>query len=764
MKDKTSKTTDTVISGGNENSSNVNPADRASSCRKLCVCIADKDPDKCLQKLSKYAMAELRADLCNLSMPQLQKILSVKKDFIFTFRISDNNMSTALNQTLEAIGQGVAYVDVDIDSPAPFLRIIKEALGDAPAKTKLILSSHPESVPSLNTLQGIVRKCRLKGADIVKIVPFAKNLEEASRVLRLYHTMRMPDLKKNLIAFASGTAGFFTRISCLSLGAPFTYCHDSQPLAKGQPSYEELYESIYGKAGAEPYRIGDMKDSLLLSRFCQKLPDAKRNTKEKNVSVPCSKSVVLRALFVAALSNGQSVLRNFEFSNDIRKAVLFLRKCGCVVNVTRDGRSSRGEFMVIVRSAGISKWKVFKFADAGESGLLARILLPISAYASSIRRNYLVSSQTCVTGEGSLLKRDLSDAVEGLRAAGIKCKGQKVGKEVYLPVHITKASFKKSFTISGKQSSQLISGMLIILPLLPQRTQMVVEDAVSIPYINMTVKIMRTFGINIDVKQEGRTLIFETEGNQEYKPSDMYLESDWSGASNFMVAGAVACGISRKHEENEGLTIKRMSPDSEQADKAILNVLESCGVKIKYNMPENRDFAIISRYDLFNDEGNFLANLRNISLNANVLKAFSFDATDCPDLFPILAVLAVFCNGESRINGISRLTNKESNRTVSILQEMTRLGYDIFVEGNELVVKGRAGKAIDVALDEGSPEKLLCSSHNDHRIAMAVIICALLRGHGGNNPLDVYLDDIGCIDKSFPSFVRRLKMQKITSE
>ncbi len=118
------------------------------------------------------------------------------------------------------------------------------------------------------------------------------------------------------------------------------------------------------------------------------------------------------------------------------------------------------------------------------------------------------------------------------------------------------------------------------------------------------------------------------------------------------------------------------------------------------------------------------------------MQPFEFDATNAPDLFPTLVVLALNCNGESRIKGVNRLSNKESNRAESLYSEFTKLGGSIEIEGDWMIIRGSE-------LHGG-----LCSSHNDHRVAMAVITAALKIKE------KIYLDDLDCISKSFPDFLK----------
>lgn len=722
---------------------------------KICVCVNFPEAKECNEALAQYPFAELRADLCRLTTKETESLIEAHPECIFTFRFNEETRKMALEQTLAAIDKGVRYVDVDILSPESFIEAVRNKIAEKGNRTSLVVSSHQDSVPSLEEMKKIVLKCKKAGADIVKTAPFAKTLEEASRVLELYSVFN--EERGKLIAFARGEAGQYTRIACTSLGSPWTYCSASNPVDAGQYSYRQMLGKMGYEGEENHFRTGEGAQSELFSRFCTKEADTRKNLREKFVSIPCSKSIVQRALIAAALCNGQTVLRNFEPCADTDAAIAFIRKCGCVVTVVRDGSSKRGEKMAIIKSAGIEKWKSYKFVNVGESALLARLILPVSGLASSLRNKTLITTQANVTGEGSLLSRDFSQTIDALKKAGIKCLATKKGGKTTLPVNIYGASFKNSFTISGKETSQLVSGLLMVLPMLPHKTRMVVEDAVSIPFIELTIKVLEAFGIRMKQTREDRNIRFDIEGNQTYTPVDMFLESDWSSASNFAVAGTLASMIADSFGHPEIFILKKMTIETSQADERILEVLQKCGVQIQMESPEMKQFAIV-RDNRYNTRRSYFHSLRNIVISSGKLDAFCFDATDCPDLFPILTTLAVYCQGESRIKGVHRLEKKESNRALSILSEFSRMGYDLNLEGDELVVRGNCGKAFDSGNEPGS--KLFCSSHNDHRIAMAVIVCSLFRNYVGNAPRQIYLDNISCIDKSFPTFVERLKMNK----
>ena len=709
----------------------------------ICASIGEKDFGKCRQMVSSFSFCELRGDLCGLSLKQVEELLALNTNIIFTYRFSESDKKTALEQTLLAIEKGVRAVDLDLGVPEDYLSTVKKAIAKQHS-TKLIISWHSESTPSLEDLAKIAGECRKKGADLVKVAPTAKTLEEASRVIRLYFSDVIE--RNRLIAFAQGEAGRWTRLACLALGSPVSYAAAGKATAEGQFSYGEMTGQT-----DNPFRISDISQSGLFSRFCEKPSPSKKKKKTVSVSIPCSKSIVQRALLAAAITNGQSVLRNFEPCEDIKAAIAFVRKCGCVVRVTRDGSSARGEKMLIVRSAGVTKWKSFQTAEAGQSALLLRMLLPLCAYASSLRNRTAIASRISVTGTGSLAGRNLASDLQSLKSAGVKCKGTVTARGTTIPVTLSGASFRKSFTISGADTSQTVTGLLMVLPLLGHDTHLIVEDASSIPYIDLTVKVLKAFGIRLGYTREERTLHFSIEGRQSYSPVDMFLESDWSGATNFLVGGAVASVVSASFGNHQKFTVRKMDSASAQADEKILDILAQCGATIQADATDRSEFTAVADYRYDTRRQNY-QNLSNIAVVAKTLKAFSFDATDSPDLFPILTTLAVYCKGQSRIRGVHRLQNKESNRAESILLEFSRMGYSLHIDGDELVIDGKGGKAIDTA------EKIFCSSHNDHRIAMAIIICAMLRNHFNPRGAEIFLDDIECIGKSFPTFVERLQI------
>jgi 3-phosphoshikimate 1-carboxyvinyltransferase len=214
---------------------------------------------------------------------------------------------------------------------------------------------------------------------------------------------------------------------------------------------------------------------------------------------------------------------------------------------------------------------------------------------------------------------------------------------------------------------------------------------------------MEAFGLNVPKNNNYQSFSFSPINHQ---PSaiNYTVEGDWSGGAFLLVAGAVAGPI----------TVKGLDVNSTQADKAILQALKDCGCSLSINNNE-------------------------IEVGPAQLKAFQFDATDCPDLFPPLVVLASFCEGETVIKGVSRLAHKESNRGLTLQEEFGKFGVEITLDGDTMIVK------------PGELNGASVHSHHDHRIAMAAAVAGL-RIHGG-----VTIEDANAINKSYPDFYEHLQ-------
>jgi 3-phosphoshikimate 1-carboxyvinyltransferase len=388
---------------------------------------------------------------------------------------------------------------------------------------------------------------------------------------------------------------------------------------------------------------------------------------------PCSKSYAQRALAAALLAEGESVLRNLDFCDDTLSAIRVIETLGAKVE--------RLDERTVKVMGGLNPQS--DLLNMGESGLATRMFTPIAS---------LCNKPITVQGEGTLLYRPMHMMIEPLRKLGVDVRDGG-GR---LPVEVCGPISGGEIEVDGSVSSQFLTGLLMALPLAAEDTTIAVENAVSTPYLDMTIDLASKFGVNI---QHNDYKEFYVEGGQKYEATDLAIEGDWSAAAMLLVAGAVAGEI----------TLTNISLLSKQADVAICDALVRAGA------------LVTSEPD-------------RITVEHRDLVGFEFDATQCPDLFPALAALAAAAEGESVIYGTHRLEHKESNRAETIASEYGKLGIKVELEGDMMRIHGGEIHAAEV------------ESHHDHRIAMSMAVSAL-RSDG-----EVLIHDSECVAKSFPDF------------
>ena len=397
---------------------------------------------------------------------------------------------------------------------------------------------------------------------------------------------------------------------------------------------------------------------------------------------PCSKSYAQRALAAALLAEGESVLRNLDFCDDTLSASRTIETLGAEVERV-DDRTVR------VRGGLAPKSNTL---NVGESGLATRMFTPIAS---------LCNTPITIQGEGTLLYRPMNMMIEPLRNLGVEVRdgGGRLPIEVCGPVS------GGEIEVDGSVSSQFLTGLLMALPLAEEDTTIAVENAVSKPYLDMTIDMASKFGVNI---QHNDYKEFYVEGGQKYEPADLVIEGDWSAAAMLLVAGAIAGEVK----------LTNVSLLSKQADVAVCDALVRAGALVE-------------------SEPN------SITVSHRDLVAFEFDATQCPDLFPALAALAAAAEGESVIYGTHRLEHKESNRAETIAREYSKLGIEVRLEGDAMYIKG------------GEIHSAKCESHHDHRIAMSLAVSAL-RSDG-----EITIQNAECVAKSYPDFFAVLESLRI---
>jgi len=408
-----------------------------------------------------------------------------------------------------------------------------------------------------------------------------------------------------------------------------------------------------------------------------------------NIFAPASKSSMQRACAAALVRKGESIIQNPGISNDDKAALDIIQKLGATIEYKYE--------MLIIKSDGVNP--IADAINCGESGLSIRMFTPIVA---------LSEKQITIDGIGSLLTRPMDFFDETLPQLSV----QITSNEGKLPLETQGPLQAKDIEIDGSLSSQFLTGLLMAFAVSNANATIKVNNLKSKPYVDLTLEVMKQFGLNIPVNNNYESFTFTNSPIQQFANSSINytVEGDWSGAAFLLVAGAIAGNI----------VVKGLDVQSTQADKKILEALTSCGCNISI-----RDIEIEISCPLSGVGG---------------LKAFHFNATDCPDLFPPLVALASYCAGTTVIEGVNRLAHKESNRGLTLQEEFGKMGVEIILQDDLMLVKGsNAVKGANV------------HSRHDHRIAMACAVAAL-KATG-----ETVIDEAEAINKSYPNFYEHLK-------
>lgn len=398
---------------------------------------------------------------------------------------------------------------------------------------------------------------------------------------------------------------------------------------------------------------------------------------EGEVKVPPSKSAAHRALISAFLSGKEGTVRGIMPSDDMRATL------GCVEALGGVCEFDEKNETVVFRKPRPHKGKVRM--DCGESGSTLRFFIPIAL---------ALAEGAEFEGHGRLMQRPLEPYFKIFREMGISYRKT---ENVLTVDGKLKAG---RFAIDGGLSSQFITGLLFALPLLDGKSEILIEGKLeSRGYVDMTLSILEKFGIKVKNENYSKLTVL---GNQSYTQQNYTVEGDYSQAAFFLAAGALGCDINCR-----GLDF-----DSLQGDKRIVELIEEAGGKIERL-----------------DDG-FRA------VRTDNMHGITVDASEIPDLVPILAVMLAFCRGESKIVNAGRLRIKESDRLRAISSELSRLGADIYEGSDYLKIVGKqvlSGNTV--------------SAWGDHRIAMALAIAACrcegcVEIHGAAE----------AVKKSYPSF------------
>lgn len=390
------------------------------------------------------------------------------------------------------------------------------------------------------------------------------------------------------------------------------------------------------------------------------------------VRAPASKSAFQRAVAMAVLADGTTIIRNPSHCGDALSALNMARALGVDV-VEEPGQ---------VRING-SRQCGDAVLQAGESGLGLRVFASVAA---------CFDGSITLEASGSLNRRPVGMLVDGLSQLQVSC----TTSDGRPPVTVTGPLKPGRVELDGSITSQVLSGLLIGLSAIDGTSEIRVHDLTSRPYVRMTLDMLREFGADVKWTPED---VFVVTGRDRLQPADITVEGDWSGSAALLCAGAVAGDV----------TVTGLSATTLQADRMVLNALEQIGATVTVE-PDR------------------------VRVSRDALLPFTFDVTDCPDLVPVLAAVALCGSGDSRFTGTGRLQFKESHRPKVLADQFAKLGGRIRVLDDDMIVSGGplTGGEVDAC--------------GDHRIAMA-LAAAGLRAEG-----PVVITGVDCVNKSYPGF------------
>jgi len=418
-------------------------------------------------------------------------------------------------------------------------------------------------------------------------------------------------------------------------------------------------------------------------------------------SVPGSKSLTQRALVVAALARGRSRLRGGLDSDDSRALRSALRRLGVVVRESRAGWTVRG--------TGGALRPLRVPLRVGNAGTAMRFLTALVALGEG---HYVVD------GDRRMRQRPIADLIGALRQLGVEARGARRNR--FPPVEIRAAGGLRGGTarLSGAVSSQYLSALLMVAPLAGREVRLrVTGRLVSAPYVNLTLAVMRAFGVRVAGPPTAgrrrpagpsakRSLLYRVSGGQRYRPRTYDIEGDASSASYFLAAAALTGGRVR---------ISNLDAGSAQGDAGFIDLLERMGCAV-----------IRGRHGL-----------EAVAPPGGVLRGIDADMSAMPDVVPTLAAVALFARTPTRIRGAAHLRVKESDRLRALRLEIRRLGGACRETRDGLIITPRPLRGA------------LIRTYNDHRMAMAFALVGL-RVPG------VRIQNPSCVSKSFPGYFAHL--------
>ena len=407
-----------------------------------------------------------------------------------------------------------------------------------------------------------------------------------------------------------------------------------------------------------------------------------------SISAPPSKSYTHRALIIAALAGGESRIIGQLDADDTRMTARALMQLGIRLDWTLQS--------IIVKGRNGSLIAPSEPIDIADSGTSMRLLTAVSL---------LADGPVILTGSRRMQERPLGPLIEALNRAGADISYLK--STGFAPVKIQGSFSGGEIRIDAGVSSQFVSSLLIAAPYALSDTKILLKgDPVSLPYIRMTLDIMKEFGSEItsSVDPEGG-IILSVRSNCPYHNRIYTIEGDYSSASYWFALAAV-CGGST--------TVTGINPESVQGDKRIIEILQTMGCECTHG---SDSITVTSK---------------------KPMTGIDIDMSDCPDIVQTVCMVAATARSKTRITGISHLRHKESDRIEAVVRGLRELGGDVTTEGDSIMIS-------PACLHGG-----IIHPGNDHRTAMSFAILGCYAG-------DVTILDAGCVTKSYPDFWEELR-------
>ncbi|EKQ56465.1 MULTISPECIES: 3-phosphoshikimate 1-carboxyvinyltransferase [unclassified Clostridium] len=403
------------------------------------------------------------------------------------------------------------------------------------------------------------------------------------------------------------------------------------------------------------------------------------------VKIPPSKSMAHRAVICAALGNGISKVTNIDYSDDIIATIEAMSALGAKITKKEDYLEVYG--IKNPQNTEVNSINSERIIDCNESGSTLRFLVPIAALFDGVNR---------FVGRGNLGKRPLDTYYNIFDEQNINYSY----KEGILDLKTEGKLKAGEFKVKGNISSQFITGLLFTLPLLDGDSKIVITTEMeSKGYIDLTLSAIKDFGVEI-INNNYQEFIIR--GNQTYKSRDYRVEGDYSQSAFFFCADALSNNV----------VLNDLNLDSLQGDKEVIDILERMGLKII-----SKNNGLIGKVD-----GN--------------LKATIIDGSQCPDIIPVVSLVAALGSGTTEVINAGRLRIKECDRLAAVTSELNKLGARITEKEDGLVIEG-------VKELKGGVEVW---SHKDHRIAMTIAIASTKCTE------PIILKDYECVSKSYPEF------------